>query len=105
MTVVISSRLGEIAAAAVPKAGAVVQKTAHEVEAGAKARARVDTGNMKGAISAQSTGLLSARVSAGADYTIYNEYGTRYMSAQPMFVPAAHEAEAPFIAAMRQVFS
>ena len=105
MSVVIKSRLGEIAAEAIPKASAVVQKTAHEVQAGAQLRARVDTGNMKGAIEAQPTGTLSARVTAGAEYTVYNEYGTHKMAAQPMLRPAAHEQEASFYAAMRQVFS
>jgi hypothetical protein len=105
MTVVISSRLGEIAASAVPKASAVVQKTAHDVEAGAMLRSRVDTGAMRGGWHTVPMGPLHARVQAGVDYTIYNEYGTSKMAAQPMARPAAHEAEAPYIVAMKRVFS
>ena len=104
MTVVIKSRLGLIAEEAIPKASAAVRKTASDIEAGAKARSRVDTGAMRGSWNTQPTGTLSARVSAGVEYAIYNEYGTSRMSAQPMARHAAHAAEAPFLAAMKQVF-
>lgn len=104
MTVVIKSRLGLIAEQAIPKASAAVRKTALDIEGGAKARSRVDTGAMQGSWNTQPTGQLSARVSAGVEYAIYNEYGTSKMSAQPMARPAAHEAEAPLLAAMKQVF-
>jgi hypothetical protein len=105
MTVVISSRLGEIAEAAIPKAQSVVNKTAYDIQGGAMQRARVDTGAMRSGIYIGPAGPLHARVLAQIDYTAYNEFGTRYKAAQPMFVPAAHEAEAPFIAAMKKVFS
>jgi HK97 gp10 family phage protein len=105
MTVVIKSRLGLIAEEAIPKASAAVRKTAFDIEEGAKARSRVDTGAMRSSWQTEVQGSLEARISAGVEYAIYNEYGTSRMSAQPMARPAAHQAEAPFLAAMKQVFS
>lgn len=104
MSVVINSRLGAIAAEAIPKASAAIRKTAFDIERGAAERSRVDTGAMKGSWQTQPLGALHARVANGQEYAIYNEYGTSKMSAQPMARPAAHAAEAPFLAAMKQVF-
>lgn len=104
MSVVIKTRLPEIAGEATYKAALAVAKTAADIEAGAKSRARVDTGHMRSSIKAKASGKLTARVTAGAEYTIYNEYGTTKVPAQPMLRPAAHQAEAPFIAAMKKVF-
>lgn len=104
MSVVVKSRLGEIAQAAIPKAELAVRKTAFDIEAGAKQRSRWDTGAMRSAWQTSFEGQLEATVANGVEYAIYNEYGTHKMTAQPMARPAAHAAEAPFIAAMRQVF-
>lgn len=79
----------------------IVAKTAFDIEAGAKERARVDTGAMKGGLKASEETPLVYHVTGHADHTIYNERGTRYMSAQPMLRPAAFEAEPKFIAAFK----
>lgn len=105
MSVVIKSRLGLIAEEAIPKAQAAVTKASLDIEMGAKSRSRVDTGNMRASIAARPAGALEAMVEAGAEYTIYNEYGTSKMSAQPMLRPATEQARGGFYAAMRQVFS
>jgi HK97 gp10 family phage protein len=69
----------------------VVQRAGLRFEAEAKARARHDTGYMRSQIrwEPDEEDKLAGEVVGGADYTVYNEYGTVYMSAQPMFWPAA----------------
>jgi len=98
--------------------GQVVRKTAFDIEAGCKARSRVDTGAMRAgwytstfdangfeaaAAAAQSAGGkdvklvtpsaypaddLEAIVGNAVEYAIYNEMGTVHMSAQPMLGPS-----------------
>lgn len=105
MGVVFTSRLPQIAAAMVPKAAAVVAKTAADVEGAAKAFAPVDTGYLRSSIQAQSTGQLSAVINAGADYAVFQEYGTRYQTGTPFMVPAAEQVRPAWIAAMGQIVS
>ena len=104
MTVIISSRLGEIAEQSIPKASMVVRKTAFDVAAGAARRSRVDTGAMRSGWTPEIDGVTSATVRNSQQYAIYNEYGTTRMSAQPMARPAAEEARGPFIHAMGRIF-
>lgn len=80
-----------------------VSRAGYRVEAGAKRRARVDTGYMRGQIRWTQLTEYSGEVVGGAEYTIFNEYGTVYMSAQPMFVPAVEEVTPLFIADVRLV--
>lgn len=103
MSVVAKSLIGEVAAASVAKAELVVAKTTMDVKGGAAARARIDTGAMQGGFTAE-IGGLNGRVESGPDYTVYNEFGTSKMAAQPMMVPAAEAARGPFYAAMGRVF-
>lgn len=103
MSVSVYSRLSTIAADMPAKASVAVQKAAYDVEAQAKGYAPVDTGYLRGAIMASPTGMLSAKVNAGAEYSVYQEYGTYKMGAQPFMVPAAETVRPRFIAAMRQV--
>lgn len=49
----------------------------------AQSLARVDTGEMREGIQPTADGVVGS-----AGHTIYNEFGTRYMSAQPMLRPA-----------------
>ena len=91
-----TSRIPEIAAALEINVSNAVQKAGFRVEAGAKSRARVDTGNMRRLIRWIPTGRFSGRVEGGAAYTIYNEFGTAHMSAQPMFIPATEVARPLF---------
>lgn len=105
MGVTFTSRLPQIAAAMVPRAAAVVAKTASDVEAAAKTFAPVDTGYLRSSIQAESTGHLSAVINAGANYAIYQEYGTRYQTGTPFMVPAAEQVRPAWIAAMGQIVS
>lgn len=79
---------------------AAVEKTVFAVETGAKIRARVDTGAMRAGLQGEMTGEHEGRVVGLASHTIYNEFGTRYMAAQPMLIPAAEQARRSFLDAL-----
>ncbi len=85
------------------RASQAVRKTALDIEAGAKERSRVDTGNMKNAWQTEMESELSAVVYNNVDYVIHNEFGTARMSAQPMATPAAEAARPSFEAAMKEL--
>ncbi|KAA8455243.1 HK97-gp10 family putative phage morphogenesis protein [Weissella paramesenteroides] len=78
------------------EAGEIIQNTALRVEKRAKNSAPVDTGYLKQHITAEKTGELSADVTSLAEYSIYNEFGTRKMAAHPYMRPALNQ-EQPFI--------
>lgn len=98
------SRLPEIVAEAEAKVAAAVEFTAFHIEGGAKQRARYKTGFMRGEIQANQVGHLEWEVIGGANYTIFHEYGTVKMEAQPMFVPASEDARPIFEEMMREVY-
>ena len=90
------------------KAGQVVRKIALDVAAGAKVRTppRVDTGGMMGGFMAEAEedgDELRYVVWNTQEYHIYQELGTRHMSAHPMLIPAADENREPFKRAMQKV--
>lgn len=88
------------------RASQVVRKVAHDIKAGAIERTvRVDTGAMKGGYDVEMDGPLTAVVFNYQHYHIYQELGTRFISASPMLGPAAEEQRAPFLAAMAQIVS
>lgn len=103
MSVSLTSRLPQLEAQLVAKAQQGVQKAANDVESHAKGVAPVDTGNLRSSIQSESTGALSAVVNAGAEYGIYQEYGTYKMAAQPFMVPAAEAVRPQFIAYMSRL--
>lgn len=81
-----SGRVGALASAA-------VRKTAHDIEADAKALAPVDTGALKGSISTTitgdgRTGAMEAEVGPTVDYGQHVEYGTSRQAPQPYLGPA-----------------
>lgn len=98
-----SNRLASIAAGMLPKARALVGKTVFDVEAQAKTRAPVDTGALRNSIHGTMTGPTEGEVSAGVDYAIYQEYGTRTMPAHPFMIPAAEAVRPAFLAGARQI--
>lgn len=85
------------------KADAIVARTALGIEAGAKVRAAVRTGFMRGSIQAVQVGPRHWRVTVGAEYGIYQEYGTVFSAPRPFFEPAIDEAWPAFQEAMRRV--
>jgi HK97 gp10 family phage protein len=100
----LTSRIPQIIAESEHRASQIAQKTISDIEAGAKARSRVDTAAMKNAWQAEMNGETSGTVSNPVEHTIYNEYGTRHMGAQPMLAPAVEEAAPEFEAAAGQLY-
>jgi HK97 gp10 family phage protein len=82
------SDIPKVIARASVKAGHDVDAVAQIGESVAKIRSRVDTGQMRDGWHAQRTGTFSFRLENSVEHTIYNEYGTTQMSAQPMLGPA-----------------
>jgi hypothetical protein len=101
--VVVSNKLGSMSAKVRPAVRPVVQKTVFDVVAGCQVRSRVDTGEMRAAWHGEMLSDTEGEVTNGTKQVIYNEYGTIFMSAQPMAHPAADAAMPGFESAMRQV--
>lgn len=84
-------------------AEAATAKAAMDMEAGMKLRAPVDTGFLRSSIQARKMGPAHWRVTVGAEYGLYLEYGTRFNRAQPFFFPTVADVGPDFIAAMRRI--
>lgn len=87
------------------KVAAGVRKSAADVEAGAKARAPVDTGNLRNSITTSvegdgRSGAVTATVGPTANYGGYVEYGTSRMGPQPYLGPAFDQVVPSFVQAM-----
>lgn len=80
--------LPHIAAQLEAKAGAAIGKAALDIEGRAKQLAPVDTGNLRNSITAEQQSALAWVVAVGAEYGIYQEYGTHKMGARPFLTPA-----------------
>lgn len=85
------------------KASQVVRKAAADVTAHAKMFAPVDTGNLRQSITARAVDDLTSEIISGADYAIYQEYGTRFQPGTAHMRPALERVEPSFIAAMEQI--
>lgn len=77
---------------------------ARNVEMFAKVKAPVRTGNLKRSIQRTLISPGHHKVTVGAYYGVYVEYGTRYMHAQPFFRPAIELARQKLQIDMRRVF-
>lgn len=90
------NRIEKQPAAIQKEAGGIIQNTALRVEKRAKEMAPRDTGYLLNHIKAEKTDELGADVVSQAEYSIYNEMGTRKMPPHPYMRPAM-EQESPFI--------
>lgn len=97
------NRLPKIAADLMPRAEAAVAKAALDIQANAQTLAPVDTGFLRGSIQASKIGPAHWRVTVGADYGLFVEYGTVSTAPQPYFEPAIAIVWEPFQSAMRKV--
>lgn len=97
------NKFPQIIAGMEAKAAKIVAKTALDIEAGAKVRAPVRTGNLRGSIQATKISATHWRVTVTADYGIYVEFGTRFMAARPYFAPAYNAVVGSFRQAMKGV--
>lgn len=103
--VTVDSRIPEMIAVAEAETQAATLKTARNIVAGAKARSRVDTEAMKMGWQFR-RGLESKtyEVFNPVYYTVFNEYGTVNMTAQPMLTPAVEEARQEFPNEIRDIW-
>jgi hypothetical protein len=102
---VLESRIPAIVAGSEAKAEAAVAKTVFDIEAGCKVRSRVDTGQQREGWTGEITGPLEGIVYNPVEHSLYNEFGTESMSAQPMLYPSIEDAREPFYAAMGGVYA
>lgn len=86
-----------------PAAARVVAKVAQDLQGDMQVRAPYEFGVLKASIRAYRIGDLHWRIIVGAEYGIYQEWGTRYMRAQPFVRPAVAVARPEFLAAMRAI--
>jgi len=111
----LETRIPEIIEAAPGKIERAIDDTMDEVIAGATARSRYDEKNdepehlhMKDAWRSRKRiklSLFEGVVFNLKEYAIYNEFGTRWMSPQPMVRPAMIEAREPYQERMLEVWS
>lgn len=66
----------------------LIKTAAFDVEGRAKLTAPIDTGHLRATIQAMRRNEQLWVVLVGAEYGVYQEFGTRYMAAQPYFLPA-----------------
>lgn len=66
----------------------LVKKAAFDLEAQAKARAPVDTGHLRSSINTQEVTPVLYLVESPVHYSVYQEFGTRFMPAHPYMIPA-----------------
>lgn len=100
----VTSNVGRVKGLAHERAEAAVAKAAADIEAQAKARAPVDTGLLKNSINQPPTDdPLRRVVESPVHYSVYQEYGTHKMPAQPYMTPAVEMVKPSFEAAMRRL--
>lgn len=85
------------------KAEKVVAKIALDLSAQMKTRAPYEFGFLRGSIRAARVSHAHWRVTVGAEYGIYQEYGTRFMAAQPYVAPSVRFIRPVFTKAMKAV--
>jgi HK97 gp10 family phage protein len=100
---VLSNDFPKIIANLEPLAEKIVAKAALDIQAQAQTRAPVRFGFLKASIQATRIGPAHWRVTVGAEYGIYQEFGTVHMAAQPYFRPAIEAVRAGFLQAMKGV--
>lgn len=84
------SRIPQIIAGAYGRANRAVENTCAKIQTRAMDRSRVASGEMRGGWQYNVEGQEGV-VFNMVQHTIYNEYGTINMSAQPMLAPAVEE--------------
>jgi len=89
------------------RGGQVVAQAARRIEAGAKQRVPVDSGNLKSNIIAEQLAPSNWEVRCGIDepvpYAVFVEFGTSRMAAQPFFTPAVEMERPRFEAALAEL--
>ena len=82
----------------------VVQKNGADLQRNAQEKAPVDTGTLRRSIGLDLTdSCLTATIAPTVEYAPYQEYGTRYMDAQPFVGPAFNEQKNKFVNDMKKL--
>lgn len=95
-TVALKNRLPAIMAAGEKGTSEAVETMISDVENGAKEKSRYDTGNMRGGWQSRMIDDNTGEVFNPVHYTIFHEFGTSFMSAQPMLTPSVEESMEKF---------
>ena len=103
MSVRLESNLEEIAREMERRAGELVRKTLHEIEAGAKQNAPVDEGTLRNSYQVEMTSDLSGNVGSAAEHAPHQEYGTRFQPGKAHLIPAAEAARAGFEQGLKEL--
>jgi len=82
-----------------PLIAAVIKKATLDIEAAMKRRVPVLTGFLKNSITSQMLQPNHGRVTVGAAYGVYVNYGTTIMPARPFVEPSTDEIRPEFIKA------
>ena len=98
MSVSVRLQQAELARLVTGKDGPVyrdLNQRANRVRNAAKRLAPVDRGTLRNSIQQEirsGAGGLTARVGTNVEYAVYQEFGTKYMRAQPFLAPALQAA-------------
>jgi HK97 gp10 family phage protein len=87
----LESKIPEIIALSETHANEAVEDTLIEMEDIAKENSRVDTGQMRDGWEHHMTGDHEGVLQNAVEHVIYNEFGTIFMSPQPMMTPAIEQ--------------
>lgn len=77
------------------------EQAAIAIEQGCKEKSRYATGTMRNGWQTEQVDTMTWRVFNPVGYTIFNELGTVFMSAQPMLIPTIEEVMPDFEADVR----
>lgn len=100
----LKSRFPQIIARSTARVELAVRKAEAWIQAGAQKRSRTDTGTMRAGWQSKPLGAFEGMVFNMVTYTIYNEYGTYKMSAQPMLRPSVEAVRMDFYAEVRSAW-
>jgi hypothetical protein len=91
-----TSKLDKIIGQIKPRAEAILDKVAYDVESDAKIFAPVLTGTLRASIHVIKPRALVRFVLDGVEYGIYQEFGTSRFGARPFIIPAIEKNRIPF---------
>lgn len=100
----LTSRIPLIIVRSAAAATLAVRRAEARIERRSKERSRVRTGAMRGGWQSHPLGPTEGMVFNIVPYTIYNEFGTIHMSAQPMLRPAVEETRPEFELEIRSAY-
>lgn len=98
-----SNKLGILMKSAEERVTQVLRASALKIEALAKTKVPVRTGNLKNSLHSEVLKWDTAVVGTHVEYAPYVEFGTRKMSARPFFVPAVEAVVPEFKQAIQKV--